>query len=121
MKIPAEAIPKTVREPIDSSNNRVQRVDRPKEVQNDKEHQPEAKNNQLSEEKIIQAIESANKALEIHMTNFEFSIHEETKEIMVKVKDSETGEIIREIPPERVLDAVAKMWKLAGILVDEKV
>ncbi len=121
MKIPAEAIPKIVREPFDSTNNRVQRVDRPKEVKNDKEQKPEAEKKQFSEDQIISAIESANKALEIHMTNFEFSIHEETKEIMVKVKDSETGEIIREIPPERVLDAVAKMWKLAGILVDEKV
>ena len=40
---------------------------------------------------------------------------------MVKVINEETGEIIREIPPEKILDMVAKMWELAGILVDRKI
>ena len=40
---------------------------------------------------------------------------------MVKVINSETNEVIREIPPEKILDLVAKMWELAGILVDERV
>ncbi|WP_167686495.1 flagellar protein FlaG, partial [Paenibacillus polymyxa] len=30
------------------------------------------------------------------------------------------GELIREIPPEKTLDLVAKMMEIAGILVDEK-
>jgi flagellar protein FlaG len=33
----------------------------------------------------------------------------------------ETGEVIREIPPEKFLDMVAKLQELAGILVDEVV
>jgi len=28
--------------------------------------------------------------------------------------------MIREIPPEKILDLVAKMWEMAGILIDEK-
>lgn len=40
---------------------------------------------------------------------------------MVKVVNTETDEVIREIPPEKILDMVAKMWELAGIMVDEKV
>jgi flagellar protein FlaG len=75
---------------------------------------------QISEKDVITAIEKANKALKAHYTTFEFSIHEKTKEIMVKVIDKETGELIREIPPEKILDAVAKMWELAGLFVDEK-
>ena len=39
---------------------------------------------------------------------------------MVKVIDKDTDEIIREIPSEKVLDMVAKMWELNGLLVDEK-
>jgi flagellar protein FlaG len=50
----------------------------------------------------------------------EFSIHEKTKEIMVKVINSDTKEVIREIPQEKILDMVAKMWEMAGILVDER-
>jgi flagellar protein FlaG len=75
----------------------------------------------LSEQQLIKAIERAVKAIQGPTTTFEFSVHEQTKQIMVKVLDKETGEIIREIPPEKQLDLVAKLWEMAGILVDEKV
>lgn len=75
----------------------------------------------IGERKLIEAIEKANQTLRGVNTNFEFTIHEQTKEIMVKVINSETNEVIREIPPEKILDLVAKMWELAGILVDERI
>lgn len=78
-------------------------------------------NNQIDELEVIRAIEHANNSLEGVYTQFEFSIHEKTREIMVKVIDRDSGEVIREIPPEQILDMVAKMWELAGILVDERV
>lgn len=73
-----------------------------------------------NEESVIQAIENANKMFKDINTNLKFSIHKETRQIMVKVINSETNEVIREIPPEKVLDMVAKMWKQVGILVDKK-
>jgi flagellar protein FlaG len=73
----------------------------------------------LGEEQIIKAIERANKAMQGKTTSFEFSVHDKTKQIMVKVIDEETGEVIREIPPEKVLDMVARLWEMAGIIVDE--
>jgi flagellar protein FlaG len=39
---------------------------------------------------------------------------------MIKVIDRETKELLLEIPPEKALDAIAKMWELAGIFVDER-
>lgn len=72
------------------------------------------------DQQIIKAIERANKELQGRTTSFEFSIHEKTKQIMVKVLDKDTGEVIREIPPEKTLDMVAKLWEMAGIMVDEK-
>lgn len=68
----------------------------------------------------IEMIEKANKAITGATCRFEYSIHEETKEIMVKVINKETQEVIREIPPEKILDMVAKMWELVGIMVDER-
>lgn len=75
----------------------------------------------VGEEQLIKVIERANKALQGINTSFEFSIHEGTKEIMVKVFDKDTGEIVREIPSEKILDMVAKMWELSGIIVDKRV
>lgn len=74
----------------------------------------------VSERMVIEAIEKANKAIMGANRRFEFSIHDKTKEIVVKVIDSDTNEIIREIPNEKILDMVAKMWEMAGIVVDER-
>lgn len=74
----------------------------------------------FTEEELIHAIEEANKSVKFYDKKLEFSIHDKTKEIMVKVIDTTSNEVIREIPPEKILDMVAKMWELAGILVDEK-
>lgn len=53
-------------------------------------------------------------------TRCEFSIDEPTHRVSIKVIDRVTDEIIREIPPEESLDVLAKIWELAGLLVDEK-
>ena len=73
------------------------------------------------EDEIIGAIESANKKFVVYDRKFEFSIHEKTKQIMVKVIDVNTDEVIREIPPEKILDLVAAIWEISGIIVDEKI
>ena len=74
----------------------------------------------VSEKVVIEAIQKANKAISGGNMRFEFSIHEKTNEIVVKVFNSDTDELVREIPNEKVLDMVAKMCEMAGILVDER-
>ncbi|MDQ6422500.1 flagellar protein FlaG [Paenibacillus sp. LHD-117] len=74
----------------------------------------------VSDEQLVKAIDRAIKAMQGKATNLEFSVHEKTKMIAVKVLDSESGEVLREIPPEKTLDFVAKLWEMAGILIDEK-
>ncbi|OXS55893.1 hypothetical protein B1A99_21955 [Cohnella sp. CIP 111063] len=75
----------------------------------------------IGEEQLIRAVDRAIKSLEGPTTSFEVKVHEQTKAVMVKVFNKETGELIREIPPEKTLDLVVKMMEIAGILVDEKV
>jgi flagellar protein FlaG len=84
------------------------------------EAQLHGENVQISDQQVIRMIEKANKALQLRSTAFEFAVHKQTKQIMVKVFDKDSGEIIREIPPQKVLDMVAKMWELAGLLIDER-
>lgn len=75
----------------------------------------------VGEEQLIRTIERAVKSLQGPQTTLDISVHDKTHEIMVKVLNKDTGEIIREVPPEKTLDLVAKMMELAGILVDERV
>jgi len=73
-----------------------------------------------SEQQIKSAISQANTKLKAHRTRCEFSYHEETKRVSIKVMDQDTNEVIKEIPPEETLDMLQKMWEMAGIIVDEK-
>ncbi|HHV28950.1 flagellar protein FlaG [Acetivibrio mesophilus] len=106
---------------INSGNNLAKEASNTKKVYGDASLAEREKNEKnLSEKTIIEAIEKANKAITGNHTQLEFSIHEKSKEIMVKVIDSETQEVIREIPPEKILDMVAAMLEMAGIIVDER-
>ncbi|MDN5332084.1 MAG: flagellar protein FlaG [Tepidanaerobacteraceae bacterium] len=60
-------------------------------------------------------------AIEIKNTRFEFSIHEETKRVIVRIYDKESNELISEIPPEKFLDLIANIWKQVGLIIDKKV
>lgn len=50
----------------------------------------------------------------------EFGIYEPMNRITIKIKDKETGEVLREVPSEKMLKMFTKACELAGILVDEK-
>ncbi|RBP46774.1 flagellar protein FlaG [Garciella nitratireducens] len=75
----------------------------------------------LGEKEILNAIESINENLKNFNRCIEFSIHEKTKDIMVKVVDAISGEVIREIPPKKLKDMVANILERAGLLIDERV
>lgn len=76
---------------------------------------------ELSSDIINQAIVQANKSLAAESIALSFAIHDQTKEVMVKVVNTDTGEVIREIPPEKLMDRFAQVLKNIGWLVDEKV
>jgi flagellar protein FlaG len=71
-----------------------------------------------SREQIKKAIDEINKKA----MNSEaiFGIHEATNRVTIKLVDKETKEVIKELPPEKTLDMIAKVWEMAGLLVDEK-
>ena len=91
---------------------------------------PEAKNadnlNAKKEEettmssKIKDAVDKVNKRIVPSKTRCEFSYHEETNRISIKVIDQNTEETIKEIPAEETLDMLARIWEFSGLLVDER-
>lgn len=74
---------------------------------------------QATNEQIKKAVEELNRKLNVN-SEAVFGIHEKTNRVTIKIVDKSTKEVIREIPPEKTLDMIAKVWELAGILVDEK-
>lgn len=73
---------------------------------------------QANNEKIKKAVEQLNK----NMSHSEavFGFHDATNRVTIKIIDKDTKEVIKELPPEKTLDMIAKVWEMAGILVDEK-
>ena len=57
----------------------------------------------------------------IHNVGLEFSMHEESGRTMIKVVEKDTGDLIKQIPPEEVLELIARMGDVLGILFDERV
>ncbi len=74
----------------------------------------------INDEMLDKAVEMANKTLAKHNNFIERSVHDVTKTVMYVMKDSKTDEVIREFPPKKIQDMIAKMWELAGLFVDEK-
>ena len=73
---------------------------------------------QATPEQIRKAVEKLNKSMP--NSSAVFGIHEATNRVTIKIIDKDTKEVLKELPPEKTLDMIAKVWELAGILVDEK-
>jgi flagellar protein FlaG len=69
-------------------------------------------------EKIKKALE--NMRAQLPHSEVKFGIHEKTDRVTIKLIDKETKEVIKEFPPEKTLDMIAKCMEIAGVLVDEK-
>ena len=82
----------------------------------DKETENQPK--EASQEQIKKAVSEINRAA--MGTEAVFGIHEATNRVTIKIVDKNTKEVIKELPPEKTLDLIAKAWEMAGILVDEK-
>lgn len=85
------------------------------------ERKKSGQTDKVSESRVEQAIADLNKGTELAQKRLHFSLHKETDRLVVRVVDTETDEVIREIPPEEVLDAAAKLRDLIGLLLDERV
>ena len=87
---------------------------------NASQQQQAAKNAQATPDQLKKMIEEMNKKINNSNEIAMFGIHEETNRIMIKIMDKDTKEVIKEFPPEKTLDMIAKIWEMAGILVDER-
>ena len=69
-------------------------------------------------ETLKKAVDNLNKSMP--NTEAVFGIHEGTNRVTIKIVDKTTKKTIKELPPEKTLDMIERVWEMAGILVDEK-
>jgi flagellar protein FlaG len=76
---------------------------------------------EISKEKLERVVKGMNEFLQPTKTSLKFEMHEELKEFYVKIVDSVTQEVVKEIPSKKILDMYAEMTRFLGLVVDKKI
>jgi flagellar protein FlaG len=69
---------------------------------------------------IDKAVKNINQAIQVISQNLEFSVDTEANEIVVKVIDQQTKQVLRQIPSEEALDIAKSLDKLQGLLIRQQ-
>jgi flagellar protein FlaG len=80
----------------------------------------EKKADQIGLQELTNALDRINKTVRIFNRSIQFTEHEASGRLWVKVVDTESQEIVREIPPEEILEIMARIEEMVGLLVDER-
>lgn len=68
----------------------------------------------LSMDVVKKAVDEGNSILQVVKRNLQFKVDETTRELIVQVVDSDSGDLVRQIPSEEVLAFIERMQKLEG-------
>lgn len=74
---------------------------------------------------LDQAVSKVNQLFQAEQRKLSFSINEATQGIVIEVKDAETDEVIRQIPPEVLVKLAERMQEMSaeesvGVLLKDK-
>jgi flagellar protein FlaG len=72
------------------------------------------------EEKLTESVEELNEFVKPYNTSLQFAIEEELGNVFVKIVDTETLEVIKQIPSQEAIALSKALTKLKGLLLKEK-
>jgi len=97
----------------------------PRRVEPEKGRAPDKVHEKTSPEELKklleQSIKEMNAQLDLGNHSIQFSFDDSSKELVVKVVDTKTDKVIRQIPAEEALRLRAHMKELAGMIVEAEV
>jgi len=94
--------------------------DTPRIVVDRKQETPSARE-EIPREQVEKATEKLNRLMGIIDKRLEFSVHEESDSVIVKIIDQQSGDVMDEIPPQRVMDILSSFSQMAGLFFDKRV
>ncbi|WP_349431727.1 flagellar protein FlaG [Methylomarinum sp. Ch1-1] len=81
----------------------------------------------LQKKEVEQAVSDVNQFFQTERRSLAFSVNETTQDVVIEVKDAETDQIIRQIPPEFVIKLAEQLHELSnetnrfdGLLLKDK-
>ncbi|SFM23216.1 flagellar protein FlaG [Gracilibacillus orientalis] len=78
-------------------------------------------NVELNKDQLQSMVEGLNSFLEPSNTSIRYELHDKLDRYYVTIVDQNTDEVVKEIPPKKMLDVYASMAELMGFIVDEKI
>lgn len=72
-----------------------------------------------SKEQVTKAVENINKTIQAASQNLEFSVDQDSSQVIVKVIDQQTKQVLRQIPTEEILEIAKSLDKLQGLLIKQ--
>jgi flagellar protein FlaG len=76
---------------------------------------------EMSAEALQKAVQEVSEAVKPVAQSLQFTMEKDLGRTVVKVMDTETKEVIRQIPSEEILAIAKALNKLQGLLVEQKV
>lgn len=73
-----------------------------------------------TKEQVDNALKNINNFFQMSKRTMQFSMNESTGKMVIEIKDEKTGEVIRQIPSEEVLQLEKKLDEVQGLLFSKK-
>jgi len=74
-----------------------------------------------SAEEIHKDLAMINEQLKSLNSSIQFSVDDKANEVIVRIVDRDTGEVIRQIPPESIVRLRESLKEMSGLFVEKKV
>ena len=94
--------------------------DAPIKVVDRKQETPSARE-EIPREEVKKAVEKLNRLMGIIDKRYEYSIHENSHRLSVKIVDQQSGEILAEIPSKRAMEILDAFTQMAGLFFDKRI
>ena len=105
---------------IDSiAQSKIARVKNAENITSERVNSSSGNNIKLTKDNIDNLVDTLNSAAKSVNERVSFRFHEKTNRVIMKFTNSETNEVIREIPPKEMIRLLEHMHDLIGMFVDE--
>lgn len=90
------------------------------EVQDKRPREQDDEKKVIDSEALSEAVEKVKEALQTFDKNVMVSLDTGTGVMVAKVFNGETGEMIRQVPPQQILDVASRIHEAVGLLFDDE-
>ncbi len=76
---------------------------------------------EVSEAKVVEASAQLNHVMSAFHKGIRFQLHEDLDRPYVQIINQDTKEVVKSIPPEEMLDVMARLHRVIGMILDTEV